>query len=390
MKILGTTPARLLAAVALAACAPGHALAGAAVSIQGEYVVDAAGVVRGGTDRTIRVLDNLRLAADVDLDATAGWTGGGLHVALLNTSGDRPNDAAGTLQGVNNIEVARDRLRLFEAYVEQRFGGDRGSVVIGLYDVNSEFYSNESAALLIAPAFGIGSELAATGPNGPSIFPSTALAVRLRWRDTAGRYVQAAVINARAGVPGDPGGVETRFDDGVLAIAEAGVGDASRLAVGGWTYSKRQDDWRDVTAVGAPVRRRAFGGYVLGEANLRGEAGTPGHMTAFARLGVSDAATSPFAGGWQAGILMEAPVPSRPASRLSLGVNQGFLSRRERRNGADLGRELGSAETAFEATYVDTVGVLSIQPDVQYVVRPAGDRRARDVLVATLRLSLSF
>ena len=80
---------------------------------------------------------------------------------------------------MNNIEVAETRFKVYEAWIEQGFGDGRVSLRAGLYDLNSEFYTNDAAGALIAPPFGIGSELSATGPNGPSIFPSTALAVRL-------------------------------------------------------------------------------------------------------------------------------------------------------------------------------------------------------------------
>ncbi len=109
-----------------------------------------------------------------------------------------PSDDAGTAQGVDNIEVSRQRARLFEAWVQQSFAGDKASVLAGLHNLNSEFYANDSAGLLIAPAFGIGSELAATGPNGPSIFPSTALAARVKWAPREDLYLQAAALNASA------------------------------------------------------------------------------------------------------------------------------------------------------------------------------------------------
>lgn len=374
----------------LAAGVATPALAGDALTLKVDYVADVAGVVRGGTAHKARVLDNLKVSADVDLEKALGWSGATFHISALNNSGAMPNDDAGTLQGVNNIEVSKQRARLFEAFVEQSFGDGQGSALVGLYDVNSEFYANESAGLLIAPAFGIGSELAATGPNGPSIFPSTALSARLRWTTKSGGYVQGAMINAHAGVPGDPGGADFSFDHGVLAIGEAGWTGAGKLAVGGWAYSKRQDDWRDVTAAGDPVPRRAYGAYVLAERRIKGGEDEPGRITAFARAGVSDGVTSPFRGGWQAGILIEQPVASRPASQASFGINQAFLSRRERANGWDAGLDTGRTETALEATYADTFGPITLQPDLQYVIRPSGNRDARNAVVATLRVKVGF
>ena len=186
--------------------APTPAAADDAVAWSVAYTAD---VFAGASDDVSthgRYLDNLDLMADVDLARAFGWQGMTLHAHVLNNSGAALNDDLGTLQGADNIEVSRQRLRLFEFWAEKAWEG--GSVRAGLYDLNSEFYANESAGLLIAPAFGIGSELAATGPNGPSIFPSTALAVRGHFDLGAQSSVSVAVLNAHAGVIGDPGSVD--------------------------------------------------------------------------------------------------------------------------------------------------------------------------------------
>lgn len=378
---------------AMVAATPALAQDAPALKLSLDYTADVSGVVSGGLAQRGRLLDDLQIGADIDLDKALGWSGATAHVTLMNNAGGIPNDAAGALQGIDNIEVSQQRARLFEAWIQQGFGGDQGSILAGLYDVNSEFYANDSAGLLIAPAFGIGSELAATGPNGPSIFPSTALAVRLRWQSGEARYVQAAVINAQAGVLGDPGGVNLSFDNGILAIAEAGWTSVKtgKLAVGAWAYSQSQDDWRAVTPAGDPVKRRAGGVYLLAERRLAGEEDGPRRVTGFARLGVSDGATSPFEGGWQAGVLIEQPFAQRPHSALSLGVNQAFITGRERANGVDAGRDIGRTETAFEITYADNLTEhLIVQPDLQYILRPAGDRNIDNALVATLRLKISY
>lgn len=151
-----------------ACCFAMHAspvLAKDAVQISLVETVDVVSV-SGGSGDDVFLLDNLDVVADLDLDALLGWRGGQAHVHVLNNLGSVPNDRAATLQGVNNIEVASQRLRLFEAWVEQRLSA-RTSVRIGLYDLNSEFYANDAAGLLIAPAFGVGSEIAATGRMAP-------------------------------------------------------------------------------------------------------------------------------------------------------------------------------------------------------------------------------
>lgn len=361
-----------------------------ALNLGVSYTADVTGTVSGGLAKRGRVLDDLQISADLDLDQAIGWKGASAHVLLLNNSGATPNDDAGTLQGVDNIEVSRQRTRLFEAWVEQGFG-DKGSVRAGLYDLNSEFYSNDSAGLLIAPAFGIGSELAATGPNGPSIFPSTALAVRARWTPSEHVYAQAAVLNANAGVLGDPGGVHTSFDNGVLVIGEAGWQGRGKVAVGTWRYSDKQDDIRSLTPAGDPVHATAQGAYVLLERQLTGNGDEAVRKTtAFARLGVSDGDTTAFKGGWQAGVLVEHVLESRPDSAFSLGVNQAFLSGKFRDNAFDAGQRLQRSESAIEVTYSDKIGPVTIQPDLQYVKDPGADGGVGHALVAILRVGVEF
>lgn len=354
------------------------------------YTADLQGVVGGARPHAGRYLDNLDLTADLDIEKAAGWTGATLHAYVLNNSGGAPNDLAGTLQGVDNIEVATPRLRLFEFWLEQSFANGRGSLRGGLYNLNSEFYANDAASLLINPAFGIGSELAATGPNGPSIFPSTSLGVRLNLELGRGVYARAAVLDAKAGVLGDPGGVDLSLDDGALGIVQVGVDGPTRLSVGAWRYGKKQDDQRDVDALGAPVRRVAHGAYVLAERPVFGsEEGRNGVI--FVRAGVSDGDTTPFHGGWQAGLRVTKPFASRPDSDVSIGVQQGVLAGKFRDNLRDAGADAGTAESGVEITYSDRLAErLTVQPDIQWIHNAGGDRAASDRWMVALRVKIEL
>lgn len=359
-----------------------------AVQLSVSYTADIIGAVEGGGSQRGRFLDNLDVIVDADLERLFGWRGATAHVDVLNNSGGVPNDDVGTLQGVDNIEVSSQRLRLFEAWVEQAWGGS--SLRVGLYDLNSEFYANDSAGLLIAPAFGIGSEIAATGPNGPSIFPSTALALRYSrtWDNDA--FVRAALLNADAGVLGDPGGVDFSFDDGALAIVEGGVEGDRKLSAGVWRYTKRQDDLRDVDGGGDPLQRVAQGAYVVYEQPLNDAEG-PRALTGFFRAGVSDGDTTPFQGGWQAGVLVERVFDGRPDSSFSVGVNQGLISDGHRQNEIDLGVPMANSEMQLEITYSDRLfSHVTVQPDLQWVRNPGGDRSADDAIVAGLRVSVEL
>ena len=393
-KTLGLAAALVLTVGAAITITAGAARAedDKAVTFSAVYTADVIGPVQGGAAHAGRFLDNTDLIADVDLEKLVGWKGATLHGYLLNNSGGIPNDVAGTLQGIDNIEVAMPRAKLYELWLQQDFAGGRASALVGLYNLNSEFYANESAGLLLAPPFGIGSELAASGPNGPSIFPSTALAVRLAYKSERGVYVRAAALNARAGVPGDPGGPQFTLDDGALIIAEGGYEGDSHLAIGAWRYTRKQDDIRDVDIHGDPVKRTAQGVYLLGEHRLAGDPSGEGpQWKGFFRIGFSDAATTPFTGGWQAGVLLSPAFASRPDSAFSIGVDQAFLSGRQRDLTVLAGDAPSRAETGLEITYSDKIMPhVTVQPDLQVIGNPGGLTDARTAVVLGLRVKIDL
>ncbi len=359
-------------------------------SISALYKSDVIGVVDGGVQRGARFLDNIDVVADLDLERAAGWRRAAAHVSLLNNLGGRPNDLAGSIQGIDNIEVADRHLKLYEAWLEKGFG-ERVTLKAGLYDVNSEFYQNDAAGLLISPMFGVGSELAATGANGPAIFPSTALAARLRV-STERSYAAFAIVNARAGTIGDSGGVDLSGHDGALLIGEAGLTGRGKLAVGAWHYTRKQPVIIPPGITVADNHHFSQGVYLLAERDLIGsEDGAGRHMVGFLRLGLSDGRTTPFRGGWQSGLLLNRAFAGRPASTASFGVGNAALSGNYRQsNPAELPPLYGS-ETIFELTYRDElIEGVALQPDVQYVLNPSADSTIDDALVLGLRLTIGW
>ncbi|MET3713039.1 porin [Sphingomonas trueperi] len=381
---------RFLLAALLICTSPNFVFAQMAVDVHLVETIDIVSVARGGDRDRTYALDATDLIADADLARLVGWQGATAHVDVMSTMGGRPNDAAGTLQGVDSIEVASHHLRLFEAWVEQRIG-QHTTVRAGVYDLNSEFYANGSAGLLISPSFGAGSELAASGPNGPSIYPSTALTVRVEHRFDHLAYVRAAVLNGSAGCLGDPQGVDFSFRDGVLLIGEAGVERPGlKLAGGYWRYSQRHADYTEVDGDGVPVRHIDHGGYVLAELQLVGGEGKRS-LTAFGRAGVSGGSTTPFQGGWQAGFLVERLVAGRPDSQASFGMSRGVTTPGYRAMLLDEGARPSRAETTFELTYSDRLTKwLTVQPDLQFIADRGGVEKARGVVVGTLRLTIAI
>jgi len=376
-----------LAPLALGVAAlPGAALAADAprtLDLSASYVVDTVGVAEG-PQTGVRFVDLLRVDAGADLDRAIGWHGARAKFTFEAGTGAQPNVLAGTLEGIDNAETVLNRPRLFQAYLEQDLG-PRARVQVGFIDLNSAFYASDSAALLLAPPFGIGSELGASGPNGPSIFPSTSPAVTLRLEPAKDVYLLAGGFNGEARVIGDPGGPAPLLRQGALLIGEAGwTGNHGKLALGGWAYTRRQDDQRDTEPSGAPVRRTAWGVYGLVEQPV-----SP-RITVFLRGGISDADTTPFAGSLQAGLRIGQVIAGRPDSELSAGFHAGFLAGKYRANLADAGEPQRAVETGWELTYSDQLAPwLAVQPDVQYIRNAPRLTGSGDAVIVALRLTFT-
>ncbi|MDZ7895151.1 MAG: carbohydrate porin [Sphingobium sp.] len=375
----------------VAGCVAGSVLAqdaATAVDVSGRYVMDGIVVAHDGRSDSFLV-HNAELMAQADMDRIAGLAGITIGLHGLANFGGKPNMAAATLQGVDNIEVAQRRAKLYEAWVERALLGGRASLRLGLSDLNAEFYQNDSAGLLIAPPFGVGSELAATGTNGPSIFPSTALTARFNSLIGKEGYVRAAIVNAKSGVLGDPNGVDFSFRDGLLLIAEGGVMSGGKMAVGLWRYTERQPDIYTTRPDGTPVSRVAQGAYILADRQVAG--GEDAGIHIFARAGFSDGKTTPFKSGFQLGALVRGLIRRRPDSQLSFGVEHGDLSRGFVRGVRDMGIASSHAETGGEITFSDKIAPwLSVQPDLQYIHRSDSAGHSRHVWVAGLRMIAGF
>src|SRR3546814_5675296 len=153
------------------------------------------------------------------------------------------SDLAGDVQAVSNIETGVRALRLYEAWIDQKIG-DAASIKLGLYDLNSEFDALDTAGFFVSSPNGIGTDIAQSGRNGPSIFPSTSLAVRVAIAPAEGWTLRAALL---AGVPGDPDHhartpIRLGHGDGALAVGEveAPLG-TGKLLLGHWRYTARFD-----------------------------------------------------------------------------------------------------------------------------------------------------
>lgn len=352
--------------------------------------------LRGGAAVGSATLHNEDLQVEVDAERLVGWPGATWFVYGLRDHGHSPSEFAGDAQVVSNID-APDAMKVFEAWLDQGFG-DRVSVRAGLYNVNSEFDSKDAAKPFLNSSHGIGKDWSQAGANGPSIFPTTSLAARLR---VQGPGTTSALVLVADGVPGDPTNpkgthLHLSREDGALLATELGWsraggtgGHAARLGVGAWRFTGTFDHVERTDGAGDPERLTGNAGvyaFVEGALLARGARSISG----YARTGVADGRVNPFGSFHGGGLVGDGWVPGRPDDRIAAGfaiaVPSRYSARALRAQGVETFPEL-----AFEFTWLARVTPwLTLQPDVQFVANPGAVAGGRTAAVFGVRTIVNY
>ncbi len=348
----------------------------------------------GGIRRGERYLDNLDVTLTVDAERLLGWHGATLFVyGLYNNGHAFSGDLVGDTQTVSNIETGVRAARLYQAWIEQRFAGDRASIKAGLYDLNSEFDTTNVGSLSLLSSHGIGPEFGQSGRNGPSIFPYTSLAIR-------GEYKLSDQLTARAvvldGVPDDPDhpkrtSVHLSRSGGALGVAEIDyAGAPANVTLGFWRYSSRFEPW---SAIGSGRGRRGNqGGYAVIERQLtrpyRELPDDKRGLAAFLQAGIAASRFNRI-DRYVGGGLVYTGVIASGEDRVGVMFAHAAFSSGYRSFQALRAVRVGPAETTIELTYRRAVTrFLTVQPNLQYVVHPSSERTLHDALAVGLRFEL--
>jgi porin len=358
------------------------------------YTGDAWRNMSGGRAIGNRYLDNLDIMLDANTGPLLGAENLRFFTYVLHDHGRQLSDElTGSAQGVSNIETD-GALRLYEIWTEWQMSRTPGSLRVGLYDLNSEFDSIETAGIFVNPSNGIGPDFAQSGRNGPSIFPHTSLAVR--YATQRGRWsLQSAMLD---GVPGDPDHPERTHvslsnHDGLLFVNEVNYqpANASRFGLGYWRYTAAFEDLMATDDAGEPLTRHDNDGfYAIAESPFLFSRDKEVGTRFFLRVGATESRINPIERYYGFGAVYNGRIGNRLSDQIGLAVSIAELGAPTVDLMTEDSGKPWKRETIVELTYrADISGWLMIQPDIQYIQHPGMDRGTESAWLIGLRFQVN-
>ena len=363
------------------------------------YKADLISNLYGGFQRGTKYLDNIDLIFSADLGTSINWSNTNITVHFLGNGGGSPCELVGASQGISNIETT-PTWKLYQLLLEKKFYDEKFSVAIGLYDLNSEFDVRETSGIFINPSHGIGDDIAKSGLNGPSIFPTTSAAIRLKYESDNGNYFQTAILDGVPGNPDNPYG--THFilngNDGLLLIAEYGLNNNidevmdSKIAVGGWLYTAESEVNISDASITVIPKENNYGLYFTAEKVLYSQNGNVGSgLTGFLRIGYANSTVNPVDFYLGAGLKFNGLLVAGENDEFGIAMALSHNAASYRIAAALNEETIKQYEINLEATYlIELTPWLRIQPDIQYIINPSYCTFSTSAFVFGSRFEINF
>lgn len=292
-------------------------------------------------------------------------------------------------QGISNI-AAENMFKVFLLGISKEFTSAGLGVYFGLYDFNAEFDVRNTSQFFINPSHGIGIDIAQSGLCGPSIFPNSALSLRLRKILSPEMRLLMAVVDAAPGTHAHPDefAVKLNRKDGYILASELqwfsdGLEDNipgfAKFSAGGWYYTGTNYDDNQT------AQDHNFGLYSSIEKHFSSAWLFTGTSSCFLRAGVANTRVNTFSGYGGAGFVIYPATQDAVVQNIGYSVACGRVS--------ETYREANTGINTFELIHelsilLKVTDFMHLQPDFQYVVHPLG---GMDAMIFTgCRLNLEF
>lgn len=343
-------------------------------SYTGDNVNNLAGGIKTGSC----YLGLAHLFVSFDTKKAGLWKGGQIYLNTTNTHGASPSiEYIGDLQTASNIEAGNHTF-FQELWYKQIIGNVE--LTAGLQDLNIQFANTDNGAVYLNSSFGILPTISANIPA--PVYPLTSLGFSFKWNMSGKVSWNSAVYD---GNPLDfdhnPYNLNWKINpnDGILAITEFQYTHSYKdlpatYKVGVYSHNH----WfSNRSHASDSIHENNYGFYAIGDKMLWKHDNKS--LSTFVQLGVGPAQYN------------------QNYMYVGAGINyHGLFKNKNDVAGLAIAtarlKGVVESETTIEFTYkTDLNQKIYIQPDVQYIINPAGQgNKLGNSLEFTLRLGLAF
>ncbi|HCD51357.1 MAG TPA: hypothetical protein DEQ34_02845 [Balneolaceae bacterium] len=347
-------------------------------SVAVSYTSDLLGNISGGASQGVRFLDNLDMEIDIPSHDIS------YYLRILGNNGSGISDLTGDIQGVSNIETDT-QWQIYEVWFNRIFPSHKSSLLAGIYDLNSEFDVIKEGQLFINSSFGIGPDFSSTGNYGPSIFPNTSFAARLKVITSSNSTLKLGIFDTLP-VSASQTVAETLLPDsrsGVLVTAEFVLHNSNseneellnrgfvedspfRVVIGGWKYSNKRIGWS-----GDLYSDHGLYSTIEGILLENQSAASVKMLSGFLRTGITNKFINRFQYFTTAGLTYNGLIPGRDSDLAGISVTHPINSSEYVKQQSLAGIHYSYNECTYEFTYLSQLtDWLALQLDSQYIVHP--------------------
>jgi len=343
------------------------------LAVELSYTADIGRNFHGGISQKNAFLGNIDLTLSLDTEKASLWKNGTFFLYLLNNHGNSLSQYVGDIQGVDNIETVT-KSKLYQFWYQHQY--KNWTFTLGQHDLNSVFCNTTYGATFINSSFGIQPDISANVPL--SIFPTASLGFITSYELNKKVRITAAIYDGEPTLPHENSTIidwKLSKTEGFLSIVEFQFNNehatrGSTYKIGAWNHTSDLH----------------YGFYAIGDQKLWTPVNNSNQgLACFTQLGISpkkdcDIDYYSSFGLHYTGLFNKDD---------QLGVAFAHASIRHSENPTSLFES--PSENVIELTYqLQLTKHLSIQPDIQYIISPSGDKATANAFVGILRTVCSF
>ena len=345
-----------------------------------KYISDLAFNLRGGRETGYSWLGCFQASLTFDTEALKLWNNGEFKFTYISTHGKPFSDLTGDLQIASNIEA--DQLSTtFEFWYKHRIG--KFETMAGLIDVNSIFCYSEAALPLVNSSFGIQPTISSN--NSVSIYPISSLGISLKAQISERAYGRIGIFDGRPTLNGNfyplPD-LSWNKNEGIFFISELNrehhLGRLTGNLEGGfWIHTEQINSHFN----GKYSSNSGF--YLIVQQEIMRK--NLKNLSIWGKFGGApkDCNTIQFFN--ELGLSMINSSDKKFLDLISIGFGQAIFCSKFRKI-----QELNFSESVLELSAQKEFGILTVQPDLQYIVNPSGLREIENPICFIFRAIIAL